>query len=662
MEAMADALQSARGKQSVCCATSALQLTPQAKGVSCLRAQPVRWLPPVSQSAALAAVPPASTPALAPPGIWVALTPKSMPSRAIASPCVASASSGSAVKAAVAGSAGSTVSSSRCSSSSNNSPSTAGSVTSSRAVAPHATSEQFSQQCLLPKYVCGVGFPQVVPGSFLWNAPVLLRATPTTTYYMSLNGPVHLSNSAPLLPPTVRSVTCCSRPNPVAVKKPAVSDMRLLDLPVELLQEIMDFLPTFGERVRMRMVAQIGKGLQWCSAPPLQASEEMSGLSLGNLGARAVAWAFAKPTNPSIGELSLGNNGIGNAGAMAIAAVLRSGPPIRRLSLRDNAIGDAGAESLASALAMNTVLEELDMWGNRLTSKGKAALVASARCKVFLEMDLPRQRLSAWERLANGRMRAVLFDWISQVHTGGHAPVALDGDMDPQDLLFRTFSYIDAYYSAHSVWRSELQLTGVACTLAATGLQDGEEQGEEHAELSAWLAFVTEGACTADDVCEAALRVQKALGFKMHKPTAYTFLRRYLRKTGWTQESFSLANYLIELAVVDANFCKFRPQAIAAAATVLSRQYLAQGIGFQQIPCWKAKLLRAAQLDLRQELAPCAAAMSHLHAAEHGRTHRFVNKKYEWQRLHVVSKLQPNAPADAAYFVNYLEGDTVASQ
>ena len=33
-------------------------------------------------------------------------------------------------------------------------------------------------------------------------------------------------------------------------------------------------------------------------------------------------------------------------------------------------------------------------------------------------------------------------------------------------------------------------------------------------------------------------------------------------RTGWTEESFSLANYLIELAAIESSFLEFRPQAL----------------------------------------------------------------------------------------------------
>merc|ERR1712186_4318 len=155
-------------------------------------------------------------------------------------------------------------------------------------------------------------------------------------------------------------------------------------------------------------------------------------------------------------------------------------------------------------------------------------------------------------------------------------------------MLFRTFSHVDAYLSRQAVHRSELQLTGVACTLAAA-IVHGKEDAEDSAELASWLAFVTDGACTEQEVRERARDVHQALGFRLHQPTAYTFLRRYLRRTGWTEESFSLANYLIEISSIDSAFLMYRPQAVAAAAAVLSQQYASQGVGVRHIPGWKAK-------------------------------------------------------------------------
>jgi len=443
---------------------------------------------------------------------------------------------------------------------------------------------------------------------------------------------------------------------------PRHPELQLCGLPSELLQDCINLLPTFADRCRVRAVCRVAQLSDWRLSPPLRPEEELSGIALGDLGAKAVAEALAPGRGCALRELCLGSNCIADEGAKELAKALGSGSTLRRLSLRHNEIGDEGAQALALALASNSELEELDMWGNKFTDKGKTALLAAARCKVFLELDDPlygQTNLSAGQAVVTGMMRAVLFDWLSEVHNSGSAPAALNGESDPQEMLFRTFSHVDAYLSRQAVHRSELQLTGVACTLVAAVAQ-GKEDAEESAELASWLAFVTDGACTEQEVRERARDVHQALGFRLHQPTAYTFLRRYLRKTGWTEESFSLANYLIELSAIDPDFRIYRPQTIAAAAAVLSRQYLSQGISVQHVPGWKARLLRCARVDLKSELAPCAAAMARMHALEHGHRSKFVNVKYEWARLHMVAKIAPNSPPDAESFVTYLSEDKAA--
>lgn len=431
----------------------------------------------------------------------------------------------------------------------------------------------------------------------------------------------------------------------------------LMDLSPELLQCIADWLPSFALRARLRELCPLAERLEWRRAEPRHLEEELSGIGLGDLGARAVASALLAPQNAALRELCLGANGLGDAGAEAMAAALLSPKvALRRLSLRDNCIGDKGAWALASALAGNATLEELDLWGNCISDYGKTAVLSAAKCEVFVEVGAllwPCRPPTSID--FKPKVRKVLFDWIAQVHIGVNLLESMQTAGDPQDMLFRTFSHMDTYLMQHGMHSVELQLLGVACTCVAAGLP--RVDGAEDRELVHWLTFVTDGTCTAEEVQNFAKQVGEGLGHQRHKPTAYTFLRRYLRRTGWTEESFSLANYLVELTALDAAFLDFRPQAMAAAAAVLSRQYVSQGIEVPHTPRWKMMLLQSSHVDLQLELAPCAAAMSRLHATQATYADLFVNKKYQSARLHTVAQLRPHSPCDAAYFANYLSAD-----
>jgi len=379
---------------------------------------------------------------------------------------------------------------------------------------------------------------------------------------------------------------------------------------------------------------------------------------LGDIGAKAIAVALQSAGNSKLRELRLGDNSIGNAGAEALAQVLRLPEcRLRRLSLRNNDIGDVGGRAIALALTSNAVLEEVDLWGNCLSDDCKRAILSVARCTVFVELDLPcRSPSQLAEGHLSNRMHRILFDWISQVHIGVWAPAAFEGTPDPQDMMFRALAHMDAYILCGGVAdRSELQLSGVACTLIAAGLCRGDAFDRE--EVAAWLAFVTDGACTTDQVLDTADRIREVLGFRLHRPTAYTFLRRYLRWTGWSEESFSLANYLIEIAVTTGLACVFSPQAVAAAAAVLSHQYSAQGVVVPHMPRWKNKLLRCARLDVERELAPCTSELAQLHANLYSGATQFVNQKYTWSRFHGVARIVPNLPFNAQFYARYLEAE-----
>merc|ERR1712060_709436 len=111
-----------------------------------------------------------------------------------------------------------------------------------------------------------------------------------------------------------------------------------------------------------------------------------------------------------------------------------------------------------------TMIEEIDLWGNCFTEAGKKLLLSVEGCEVFLELGVPD--IQNRQTIMSSRMRTILFDWISQILTEINVPMSLVA-VDPQDMLFRTFSYMDAFMSKRFVKRSDLQLASVACMLVA---------------------------------------------------------------------------------------------------------------------------------------------------------------------------------------------------
>ncbi|XP_032872000.1 ribonuclease inhibitor-like [Amblyraja radiata] len=88
----------------------------------------------------------------------------------------------------------------------------------------------------------------------------------------------------------------------------------------------------------------------------------------------------ALSTNPSLTELDLGGNGLGDSGVKLVSAALRNPDcKIQRLGLWAVGLTDSGADDLASALSTNRSLTELKLGNNELGDSGVKLVSAGVR-------------------------------------------------------------------------------------------------------------------------------------------------------------------------------------------------------------------------------------------------------------------------------------------
>ena len=84
---------------------------------------------------------------------------------------------------------------------------------------------------------------------------------------------------------------------------------------------------------------------------------------------------FEAVNNYEVKVLWLNNNQLGDAGAEAIAGMLRTNHSLTLLELVGNKIGDAGAEAIGAMLCTNrSSLTKLNLHGNKISDDGKKAL------------------------------------------------------------------------------------------------------------------------------------------------------------------------------------------------------------------------------------------------------------------------------------------------
>ena len=153
--------------------------------------------------------------------------------------------------------------------------------------------------------------------------------------------------------------------------------------------------------------------------------------------------------------------------------------------------------------------------------------------------------------------RAFLLEWIIDVHRKFR--------LKPE-CLYVTQHIIDQFLSRKKIQKNQLHLLGVATLLISSKYEEIYPP-----DLRDLLA-ISENKFNREQVIKMEKEILTTLGFILTAPSAYRFLERYKRlsKTFGDKEVFFFAQYIQEVAMLDASLLRFRPSQIAAASMILS--------------------------------------------------------------------------------------------
>lgn len=154
----------------------------------------------------------------------------------------------------------------------------------------------------------------------------------------------------------------------------------------------------------------------------------------------------------------------------------------------------------------------------------------------------------------NEKMRAILIDWLVEVH--------LKFKLLP-DTLFQTVNIIDRFLEKVQVCRQKLQLVGVAAMFIACKYE------EIYAPEVRDFVYVTDQAYTKEEIFAMEGKILSVLEFNITFPTSFRFLERMTALSKYEERNTMLARYLIELALVEHKMIKYAPSLLAAGAIYL---------------------------------------------------------------------------------------------
>ncbi|KAJ9650968.1 B-type cyclin [Neophaeococcomyces mojaviensis] len=159
-------------------------------------------------------------------------------------------------------------------------------------------------------------------------------------------------------------------------------------------------------------------------------------------------------------------------------------------------------------------------------------------------------------------MRAVLMDWLVQVH---HRFNLLP------ETLFLCVNYIDRFLSCKVVSLGKLQLVG------ATAIFIAAKYEEINCPSVQEIVYMVDGGYSVDEILKAERFMLTMLQFELGFPGPMSFLRRISKADDYDLETRTLAKYFLEVTLMDEKFLACPPSFAAAASHYLAQQMLRKG-------------------------------------------------------------------------------------
>ena len=158
----------------------------------------------------------------------------------------------------------------------------------------------------------------------------------------------------------------------------------------------------------------------------------------------------------------------------------------------------------------------------------------------------------------NEQMRAILIDWLIEVHYKFHLK---------DETLYQTVFIIDSYLAAFPILRAKLQLLGIAALLISCKAQ------EIYYPQLFELIDITDGAYIKDELVEMENHILKILSFNIVSPTAIEFYNIVSRAFNFDQKQYFLGKYFMESSLIDYQMIKYSASVIGVSCAYVVMKF-----------------------------------------------------------------------------------------
>lgn len=174
-----------------------------------------------------------------------------------------------------------------------------------------------------------------------------------------------------------------------------------------------------------------------------------------------------------------------------------------------------------------------------------------------LEQKLsPNPRYIEFQPELTWSYRSTLVDWIIQVH---------DRFQLLPETLYLTINIIDRFLSKKQVTLNRLQLVGAAALFIAAKYE------EVNCPTLKDILYMLDNAYNKEEVLRAERFMINTLEFELGWPGPMSFLRRVSKADDYEYDTRTVAKYLLEVSVMEAELVAAPPSWLAAGAYYLSK-------------------------------------------------------------------------------------------
>lgn len=155
----------------------------------------------------------------------------------------------------------------------------------------------------------------------------------------------------------------------------------------------------------------------------------------------------------------------------------------------------------------------------------------------------------------NPGMRAILVDWLVEVQENFELN---------HETLYLAVKMTDHFLAISPVARETLQLIGSTTMLIASKFEERSPPCVDD------FMYICDDAYKREEIIAMETSILQALGFDISIPIPYRFLRRYAKCAGVGMDTLTLARYICELSLHEAELLPLRGSLLAAACLLVA--------------------------------------------------------------------------------------------